>query len=102
MYYKFYKTKANKISVKSFKNGYQIHFEHNRIIIWTDNGTFYIGGFREGKGKEGKGYEYKPENFHFIGHFKNGKRNGCGTRRTFEGEEYFGDWVDNVREGRGR
>lgn len=90
------------VGIKSYKNAYEVHFEENRAILWFKNGTFYIGGFEEGKGKSGKGYEYKPENYQYVGYFRHGKKNGNGLLKTIDGIEYNGEWVNNVRHGRGK
>ena len=40
--------------------------------------------------------------FKYKGYFVNGKKHGLGLIKTIEGKKYFGEWVEDSKNGKGR
>jgi hypothetical protein len=51
--------------------------------------------------RDGRGFELHPNSNTYIGQFKDGKAHGIGTYKWANGEEYDGQWVNGVRQGKG-
>merc|ERR1712146_855020 len=61
----------------------------------------YVGQMNLLNQPHGKGLVTLDDGSTYDGEFKNGKREGHGTRKYSDGREYIGDWENGNMEGRG-
>jgi hypothetical protein len=80
-----------------FKNGVK-----NGIgkLVDPNKGLVYIGELGEHSLPEGFG-QFQTQDVYYIGHWRNGKRQGLGYQRQSNGHMYFGEWHSDLRQGRG-
>lgn len=92
--------------VMTFANGdiYEGEFDDDQISgngkITYKNGDVYEGGFKNGL-RSGKGTVTYADGTIFEGEFAGGRKNGYGVY-TGNGTSYEGNYVDDIKEGRGK
>lgn len=78
-------------------------FYFGDIYMWN-TGSWYYGSSRNGFA-DGNGilFENLPDNTYnkYIGEFKDGRFNGRGILRNYDGEYYRGEFLDGLRHGPG-
>ena len=105
--YSGYWLKGNKhnYGIEKFENGeiYEGFYYsseksgHGRLIQM--NGDLFCGSFSQGV-KHGFG-KYETVDYVYMGNFEQDVRNGFGFSKKLGTYTYLGDWVDNLRTGRG-
>lgn len=64
-------------------------------------GDCYYQGEFKGEYRDGYGEYWKPDEFHFWGYWKHGKKNGPGYLKYSNGEWYDGNFKDDFKHGKG-
>jgi uncharacterized protein (TIGR02145 family) len=72
----------------------------NGLGVITGEGFEYSGSFKKGLMHGTGKFNYNKESYN--GQFANGKRNGTGEMIFSNGDEYKGNWTNDVIEGNGR
>ncbi|PRP74309.1 hypothetical protein PROFUN_11811 [Planoprotostelium fungivorum] len=73
-------------------------------VIRYSDGSFYEGSFVKHKGSQirnGVGRLTKSDGEFYFGDWVNDKRQGTGTQRWAEGAEYSGEWHNDLQTGKG-
>jgi hypothetical protein len=68
---------------------------------WRDSIVYYVGEWQNGKW-DGQGTIKYFNGDKYIGEFKDGKRNGQGTSTFANGDKYVGQWKDGKQNGQGQ